>query len=440
MTTTRRISGHPALAVATVTVPLVIIGALSAVALAQPPDEANVARSFAFGQTAAAELTKARAWAGPVQAAELQRDATRRELVALMTPVLGLPAGAIGRPWRDVAADDPQGAAARAAVAEGWLAPAGDAIALDAPVTGLDANRAWTLGLGMSRAVLRMTRFRDGAGRRFTLPAGFGTSVAAREAGLRRNYPTGDDQYERPDSAPLRLADLLFMASRARSIARNGTPAAVRALERFRIPAIDPIFLPTVQRALSLVGNPYVWGGEWIDTNSPLDPQAAGGFDCSGFVWYVWTTGDRAAEAAITVPTGRTTYTMNVDRRGKRIAWQRAAAGDLVFFGPRGRTTPLGQASHMSISLGNKWIIHSSGGRGGVSITYLPTYWPRGLMNARSFRADATTPAAPDQPATTPEAVAPPPSTTPGPGAPQPPAPSPQPAPDPGAPQPPPPA
>lgn len=440
MTTTRRISGRPALAIATVTVPLVVIGSLTAVALAQPPDDAKVARSFAFAQKAAKQLTKARAWAGPVQASELQRDATRRELVALMTPVLGLPAGALGSPWRDVAADDPQGAAARAAVAKGWLAPTGGAIALDAPATGLDANRAWTLGLGMGRAVLRMGRFRDGAGRRFTLPAGFGMSITAREAGLRRNYPTGDDQYERPDSAPLRLADLLFMASRARSIDRKGTPAAVRALERFRIPAIDPIFLPTMQRALSLVGNPYVWGGEWIDTNSPLDPQAAGGFDCSGFVWYVWTTGDRAAEAAITVPTGRTTYTMNVDRRGKRIAWQRAAAGDLVFFGPRGRKTPLGRASHMSISLGNKWIIHSSGGRGGVSITYLPTYWPRGLMNARSFRADATTPAAPDQPATPPAAGAPPPSTTPSPGAPQAPAPVPQPAPDPGAPQPPPPA
>ena len=441
MTTSRRITRRHALVAVTVAAPLVAIGSLTAVALAQPPAERRVAQAFSFGQDAARELVKARAWAGPVKALELQRDATRRELVALMTPVLGLPAGPIGAAWRDVAADDPQGAAAKAAVERGWLAVGGDAVALDAPVTGFDANRAFTLGLGMGRAVARMGKFTDGAGRAFALPEGFGTSITAREAGLRRNYPSSDDQYERHDSQPLRLADLLLMAARGRYIRRNGVPSSVRALQGFRIPAVDPIFVPTVQRALALVGNPYVWGGEWLDQNSPLDPQAAGGFDCSGFVWYVWTTGDRAAEAQINMPSGRTTYTMNVGKRGKRIAWQRAQAGDLVFFGSGGRRTPLNQASHMSISLGNKWIIHSSGGRGGVSITYLPTYWPSGLMNARSFRVDATTPAAPDQPTTappattTPEPVTPAPITTPGADTPQAPAPPTQPGTGPGAPQ-----
>ena len=441
MTSSRRISRRRALLAATVATPLVAIGSLTAIAIAQPPADRRVAQSFAFGQDAARELTKARAWTGPVNALELQRDATRRELVVLMTSVLGLPKGPTGAPWRDIAADDPQGAAAKAAFAKGWLAPAGDAMALDAPVSGSDANRAFTLGLGMAKAVARMGQFTDGAGRAFTLPDGFATSITAREAGLRRNYPSSDDQYERPDSQPLRLADLLLMASRGRYIRRNGIPSSVRALQGFRIPPVDPIFVPTVQRALSLVGNPYVWGGESLDTTSPLDPQAAGGFDCSGLVWYVWHTGDRAAEAQINMPSGRTTYTMNVGKRGKRIAWQAAQAGDLVFFGSGGRRTPLDQASHMSISLGNKWIIHSSGGRGGVSITYLPTYWPSGLMNARSLRVDATTPAAPDQPATapppttTPEPVTPAPITTPGTGAPQAPAPPPQPSPAPGAPQ-----
>jgi len=441
MSTTRRLSRRHALLAVNVATPFVVIGALTAVALAQPPADRQVAQSFAFGQDAARELKRARAWAGPVAALDLQRDATRRELVMLMTPVLGLPAGPIGSAWRDVAADDPQGAAAKAAFEKGWLAAAGDAMALDAPVTGHDANRAWTLGLRMGKAVAQMGQFRDGAGRAFTLPEGFGTSITAREAGLRRNYPSSDDQYERHDSQPLRLADLLLMASRGRYIRRTGIPSSVRALQGFTIPAIDPIFVPTVQRALSLVGHPYVWGGEWLDQNSPLDPQAAGGFDCSGFVWYVWHTGDRAAESQINMPSGRTTYTMNVGRRGKAIAWQRARAGDLVFFGSGGRRTPLNQASHIAMSLGNKWIIHSSGGRGAISITYLPTYWPRGLMNARSFRVDATTPAAPDQPitappaTTTPEPVTPAPITTPSPGAPQAPAPAPPPAPGPGAPQ-----
>lgn len=422
MTGPRRIPRRRAVVTTIIAAPVLAIGTLTAAALAQPaPGEGPApAAAFRFAEKPARDLARARMWAGPTDAATLARDATRRELVMLLQPVLGLPAGAIGAPWRDIAADDPQGQAARRAVERGWLtAPAGS-VSLDAPLTGWDAQRAWTLGLGMGRAVARLGRFTDGAGRRFALPEGFATTIVAREAGLRRNYPTSLDVLERHDSQPLRLADLVLMAARGRTIRRTGPPAAARALQAFRIPAVDPVFVPTVQRALSLVGHPYVWGGEWPDPNSPLDPQAAGGFDCSGLVWYVWRTGDRAAEASINVPSGRTTYTMNVGNRGARIAWQRAQAGDLVFFGGAGRRTPLARASHMGISLGNKWMIHSSGGRGGVTISYLPTYWPAGLMNARTFRVTGATPAVPEQPTgTTPAPVEPPP------GAPQAPAPPP---------------
>lgn len=445
MTAPRRTPRRRIVVASLVAVPLMAIGSLTAVALAQPaptgaPDPAS---AFRFAEQAARDLAKARMWQGPMDAASLSRDATRRDLAGLLQQVLRLPAGPTGAAWRDVPADDPLGAAARAAVERGWLATPGGAVSLDAPLIGWDANRAWTLGLGMGRSVARMGRFTDGAGTSFTLPEGFATSIVAREAGLRRNYPAADDALERHDSQPLRLADLVLMAARGRYIRGNGVPASARALAAFRIPAIDPVFVPTVQRALLQVGNPYVWGGEWTDPNSPLDPQAAGGFDCSGLVWYVWRTGDRAAEAAINVPSGRTTYTMNVGRRGVRVAWQRAQAGDLVFFGDRGRRTPLNRASHMSISLGNKWIIHSSGGRGGVAISWLPTYWPSGLMNARSFRVTAGNPAvSPDQPAaTTPPAVTGPEPVTPAPppatGTPQAPAPAPapSPSPSPGAPQ-----
>ena len=96
MSRPRRISRRHALVAATVAAPIIAIGTLTAVALAQPPAERRVAQAFAFGQDAARELKRARAWTGPVKALEQQRDATRRELVALLTPVLGLPAGPIG--------------------------------------------------------------------------------------------------------------------------------------------------------------------------------------------------------------------------------------------------------------------------------------------------------------------------------------------------------
>ena len=39
--------------------------------------------------------------------------------------------------------------------------------------------------------------------------------------------------------------------------------------------------------ALKWVGYPYIWAGEYPTPNSPYGTQKAGGFDCSGFVFYV---------------------------------------------------------------------------------------------------------------------------------------------------------
>ena len=410
--------------------PVGVAGSLTAVALAQPaPGDGLVpSAAFRYTQEAARGLTKAHLWMGEVDAVALSRDATRRDLVRLMQSVLHLPGGAIGAPWRDIAPDDADGAAARYVIARNWLqASAGQAV-LDQPLTGIEANRAWTLGLGMKKAINTMARFHDDGGHTFTLPVGFATSITAREAGLRRNYPASDEALERTDAQPIRLADVVLMAARAHAIRANGIPAAVRALERFSIPAIAPEALPLVQRAVALVGYPYVWGGEAPDLNASVDPQAAAGFDCSGFVYYVWHTGDRAAEASINVPDGRTTYTMNVGSRGVKVPWKKAQAGDLVFFGSAGPKTPDAEASHTSIALGNRWIIHSSGGRAGLSITFLPTYWPAGIQDARTYRASAAPPAAAAPVATTPTTTTAPPVAAPAgpaPTTPQPPAPPP---------------
>ena len=45
-----------------------------------------------------------------------------------------------------------------------------------------------------------------------------------------------------------------------------------------------------LQTAVSLVGNPYVWGGTSEQPQDPFDTGALvpGGFDCSGLVWRVF--------------------------------------------------------------------------------------------------------------------------------------------------------
>jgi cell wall-associated NlpC family hydrolase len=97
---------------------------------------------------------------------------------------------------------------------------------------------------------------------------------------------------------------------------------------------------------------PYVWGGE---TDAVSAGQAHGGYDCSGFVWRVFTA------AAIG---GRTAAQMAGQiRRSERIRFEDARPGDLLFFG---RASFGGKANertivHVGIALSEHWMIHSSG-------------------------------------------------------------------------------
>lgn len=77
--------------------------------------------------------------------------------------------------------------------------------------------------------------------------------------------------------------------------------------------------------ALSFVGTPYVWGG-----------STPAGFDCSGFVQYVFNHFGKSL--------GRTTYQQQY--AGTKISVSQAQAGDLYFWGS------YGSAYHVAIALG----------------------------------------------------------------------------------------
>jgi len=107
-----------------------------------------------------------------------------------------------------------------------------------------------------------------------------------------------------------------------------------------------------LMRALGLVGTPYRYGG-----NTP-----EGGFDCSGLVTYVYrdmldlrlprSSGELAA------------------LQGPKIAPERLAAGDLVFFGSRG------SVSHVGIYVGEGRFVHAPSTGGTVRLDTLDgVYW-----------------------------------------------------------------
>lgn len=86
--------------------------------------------------------------------------------------------------------------------------------------------------------------------------------------------------------------------------------------------------------AAKYVGTPYVWGG-----------KTPSGFDCSGFVQYVF-------KEAYGIDVG--SWTVPQESAGTQISVGEAQAGDLYFWGDRGSTY------HVAIATGNGGFIHAA--------------------------------------------------------------------------------
>lgn len=111
--------------------------------------------------------------------------------------------------------------------------------------------------------------------------------------------------------------------------------------------------------ALSLSGTPYRYGGE--------SPRS--GFDCSGFVRYVF-------RHSLDVRLPRTVRAMS--RVGRPIKYSQLRPGDLVFYDTEHRTY-----SHVGIYLGNNRFVHSPSKGKAVQISKITRYWEDHYSGAR---------------------------------------------------------
>ena len=137
-------------------------------------------------------------------------------------------------------------------------------------------------------------------------------------------------------------------------------------------PALSDRQKQVVKYALRYVGYPYIWGGEYPTTDSPYGYQQAGGFDCSGFVFYVMkmhfgypiTVNERGAHDM-------------AERAKPRVTRSQLKCGDLIFFGPKGPDSSVTSIYHAALYLGRGWFIHSTGSSDGVTLASLntSTYW-----------------------------------------------------------------
>lgn len=136
------------------------------------------------------------------------------------------------------------------------------------------------------------------------------------------------------------------------------------ALRDYKIVAVNRGLFDTrraaevVVSAKRFLGVPYVWAG-----------ASPGGFDCSGFVYYLYT------KVGVNLPRmadGQFTVGLPVKR-------SELQPGDLVFF-----STYEPGPSHCGIYVGNNQFIHASSGAGEVTITPLTKqYYVERYLGAR---------------------------------------------------------
>ena len=153
-----------------------------------------------------------------------------------------------------------------------------------------------------------------------------------------------------PAAGTVAMNSPTFTADLDRLLAQSGMTA----------PAPGGRVRTVLKRALALLGTPYRWGG--------TSPE--GGFDCSGLVGYVFRT-------ALGIELPRVSREMA--QNGQLIS-DRAAlvAGDLVFFGRKGRV------DHVGIYVGDGQFVHAPRTGRDVTVSSLTGgYWGGKFMQAR---------------------------------------------------------
>lgn len=275
---------------------------------------------------------------------------------------------------------------ANVAVKLGWMsAPEGAFRPLGA-VTKIDLDRVLVSALGLRAEVAGLANIRTEDGYRLRRPDGFSVLVLAQALRLHYNHPGGAEQRELLPTTRVRRADAAYALRRAHRVlvAESWRLAGASRYRDVVLPTMTSARLAATEFALAHVGWPYVYAGEWAwktPAGYCCGAQQQGGYDCSGFVWWVlkapaggWDNTDHRPYEGWSLPQRSSSDMARATRN--RLRWRETRPMDVMFFDPSGGTGWAG-VSHAGLYLGNGWIIDSSNGQDGVSISWAAQGWYR---------------------------------------------------------------
>jgi cell wall-associated NlpC family hydrolase len=235
-------------------------------------------------------------------------------------------------------------------------------------------------------AQLRSSSWTPNTGWRTGAPSYLPYIVASRQLQLRFNHSSAGDRHEVTPGQPIDRAEVAYMFWRGFRLGSEWTLSGLSQYKANTFPPLSDRQKQVAGYALKFVGYPYIWAGEYPTKNSPYGFQAAGGFDCSGFVFYLMKM--------------HFGYPITVNERGAhdmaarakpRITRGKLKCGDLIFFGPHGPKSTVASIYHAAMYLGSGWFIQSTGSTDGVSLASLntSTYWKNAFAWGRRLLTPA---------------------------------------------------
>ena len=270
------------------------------------------------------------------------------------------------------------------AVAAGWMAAGSGPTAT---VSQLEFDRGVVNVLGLEPQIIAYARARTSDGWLPPYPRGFGVEQVVRSLGIRPDIPQGSDSWERWPSSVVLRADLAWEAA---AIARVGPSQIAWAREQAGmwaqgLPAWSPLQRAVLGFALHWSNAPYVWGGTSPLPQTLFGQPTAGGFDCSGFVWWVmklqtYTVGTTTWSGNAQIGSLRTTQQMaQALTIPERIPVSQLGPGDVLMWSSpsAGVESAWQDVYHVGIDLGNGWEI--SAGSQGVQVAPLADETPANL-------------------------------------------------------------